>query len=128
MATALHGKDGYAYWNGTAVALVTSWDMTLGPAYDDITAMDSGGWRQRIAGIKEATGSVKVHYATDDTIQVSMRNNVIGGSALVLRLYPNGTTNYFSGSAFLTLDLTAPHDGVDEATYNFESHGAWTYT
>ena len=128
MATALHGKDGYVYWNGTAVALVTNWSATIGPAMDDITAMDSSGWQQMTPGIKKASGSVTVRYATDDTIQTSMRNNTIGGTAMVLRLYPNGNANYFSGSAFLTLDLSGAFDSPVEAVYNFESHGAWSYT
>lgn len=129
MATSLHGKDGYVYWNGTAVALVTNWKATIAPTYDDITAMDSSGWQQLALGIKKASGSFTVRYATDDTNgQTITRANAVGGTAMVLRLYPNGTSNYFSGSAFLTLDLNASFDAPVEATYNFESHGAWTYT
>lgn len=131
MATATHGKSGFVYWNGTAVALVNNYKMTIGGAHDDITAMDSGGWRQRIDGIKEATGNVTVRWAGDDAVQLSMQANTIAGTALVLRLYPSGTAGtpgYFSGSAFLTLDVTVDHNAPNEGTYNFESHGPWSYT
>lgn len=129
MATPLHGKDGYVYWNGTAVALVNNWNATFEYAYDDVTAMDSGGAHQRIKGLFDANGAVNVRYATDDTNgQTVMRANAMGGTAMVMRLYPNGTSNYFSGTAFLTMDLNVAHDAPDEATYNFVSHGLWTYT
>ena len=129
MATSLHGKNGYAYINGTAIALVTDWSLSGGPSWDDITAMDSAGWGQIIAGIARFSGNITVRYASDDTNgQTVARNNAIGGTIVALRLYPAGTVNYFGGSAGLTIDVNATHDGPDEATYNFESHGAWSYT
>lgn len=129
MATALHGKDGLVYWNGTAVALVTNWEMNIGPSKDDITAMDSNGWRQVKAGIKSATGSVTIRNNDDDAIHTSMRSNMLGGTAMTLRLYENGTAgHYYSGSALLDLALTAPFDGIEEAVYNYDSHGPWSYT
>lgn len=129
MATALHGKSGLAYWNGTALALVESWEMSIGASNDDITAMDSGGWRQRTPGIFEATGRVTLRNNDDDTVHTHMRARTLGGTAMALRLYENGTAgHYYSGSAFMNLDLSVAHDSPEEATYNFESHGAWTYT
>lgn len=132
MATALHGKDGAAYVGGTIVALVNNWSLSGGPTWDDITAMDSNSAGQIIAGIRRWTGSIAVRYATDDTNgQNILRANAFGGTIVSLKLYPSntggGTANFFSGSAGLTMDLNAAHDAVDEATYNFESHGPWTY-
>lgn len=129
MATALHGKDGVVFWNGTAVALVTNWELSIGPSKDDITAMDSNGWGQVTAGIKRATGSVTVRNNSDDTIHTSMRANTLGGTPMVLRLYQAGTAgNYYNGTALLDLSLTVPFDAVEEAVYNFDSHGVWSYT
>ena len=129
MATALHGKDGIVKAGTVTVALVDSWDMTIDPALDDITAMDSSGWQQLMVGIKKTSGSIKVRYAADDTTgQTVLNADVIGGTALSLSLYPSGTANYFSGSAFLTEAITAAHNAPGERTFSFSSHGAWTYT
>lgn len=129
MATALHGDGGFVYYNGSAIALVHKWSMNFDYNLDDITAMDSGGWAQTMVGIKKVTGNVVVGYATDDTAgQTIMRNNAIGGSALVLKLNPNGTASYFSGTAFLKLSMDVAFDSPIEATYDFSSHGPWTYT
>ncbi len=129
MGTPLHGKDGYVYVGGSAVALVDRWTMNVDVAQDDVTSMDSGGWQQLLAGVKRVSGAVTVRYATDDTNgQTVLRNSAIGGSMVVLKLNPNGTANYFSGTALLNLGFESPHDNVNVATYDFNSHGPWTYT
>lgn len=129
MATALHGKNGVVFWNGTAVALVTNWNLNIGPTKEDITAMDSGGWGQTMAGIFKATGSIVIENNSDDTIMANMRASVLAGTLKILRLYENGTAgNYYSGSALLDMALNAPVAAKEEATYNFESHGPWSYT
>lgn len=129
MATQLHGDAGYAYVNGSAVALVHKWSMNLDYNLDDATAMDSAGWQKLIVGIKKATGNVTVGYATNDTAgQSVLQSSAVGGSMVALRLYPNGTANYFSGSAFLKLSMDVAFSDPIEATYDFSSDGAWTYT
>lgn len=129
MATKLHGKDGSVKVGGSAVAFVDAWDATIDVAQDDTTSMDSGGWQELMAGIKKVTGSIKVRHASGDTVgQTVLKANAIAGSAVVLTLLDSGTANPLSGTAFLNMAVSAPHDKPEEATYNFSSNGPWTYT
>lgn len=129
MATPTHGKDGSVKVGGSAVALVDQWDANIEPAYDDVTSQDSGGWQMLTPGLKKVTGSIKVRLANDDTNgQTVLRNSAVGGSAVVLTLNTSGTANPLSGTAYLSESLSSPHGAPNEATYNFSSHGPWTYT
>lgn len=129
MATALHGKNGLAYWNGTALAIVTQWQLNIGPSKDDITGMDSGGWTQTMAGLFSATGSITLKNNDDDATMTHMRARTLGGTALIVRLYENGTAgHYYSGTALLDAALNVSVDAPEEITYNFQNHGPWSYT
>lgn len=129
MATPLHGKDGAAKVGGSTIALVDSWTADLDVSKDDVTAMDSGGWGMLLPGLKRVTGSISVRYATDDTAgQTVMRNSVWGGSAVVLSLYVSGTAKYLTGTAYLNESYDASHDAVAATSFDFESHGPWSYT
>ncbi len=128
MATVLAGVNSYVYVSGSAVALVDSYSVNIEVQQLDATSMDGTTWQKSAAGFKKATGTIKVHYATDDAAgQTILQNNVLGGSAVVIKLNPTGTATGFSGSAFLSLAVDAAKDSLVSGTYNFNSHGVWTY-
>ena len=58
----ISGKDGTVSFGGSAVADCTSWSITTtsnNPAYG---SCDTGGWKKRVAGIKDSSGTFTAKY------------------------------------------------------------------
>lgn len=129
MGTPLDGVDGYVYVSGSVVALVKAWSADFGPELQDFAVMDGTRYKRRTAGARDVTGKIDVVFCKDDSNgQTILQNNALGGSAVLLALYPSGTANSFSGTAFLRLSVNADATKQIDASYSFSANGPWSYS
>lgn len=130
MANALSGTLGsvvYLTGGTTTVGAIKEWSLSLSHNPVETTAFGDV-WQTYIPSLRNATGSFAGNYDTSDTVQTSLRNAMLGGSALALRLYVNGS-NYFNvGTAYLTGNNPAiSNDGKAENAFDFQVSGAVTF-
>lgn len=113
---------------GTAnIVGIGEWSLDIGHGVVETTAFGDG-WKQFIAGIKEYSGSFSGNSDTDST-HTSLRNAMLGGSVVGLRLYDTATTYYTVGTAYLSSgNPTISYDGKGEQGYDFQGVGALSYT
>lgn len=102
--TSFKGKQGSILMGGTAIANITSFNLTIDCEMLDSTILGSSDWKDFIAGAKGWTGTVEANFAT--TGKVNTADNVvtaIGGSyAFVFDFMAGGTTGpKLSGTALV---------------------------
>lgn len=126
---ALSGTAGsVVYMTGgtTLVVGIGEWSLDIGAETVETTAFGDS-WRTHIAGIRQFSGSFSGRGETDASA-ATLRNAVLGGSAIALRLYDSGTTYYNVASAFFTgLSPSVTFDGRADVSYDFQGSGSLTY-
>lgn len=112
---------------GTAAIIgVGEWTLDIGNNVVDTTAFGDA-WRKIINSVREWSVSFSGNRDTD-TSQTTLRNAMLGGSVVSLRLYDSPTT-YYSGSGILTgLSPSISFDGKGEDSWDLDGDGALTYT
>ncbi len=129
MATPIGGTAGsVAYTTGgtTVIAEIQEWSLDINMSPVEVTAFGEN-WRRLIPSIRASNGSFSGNFAGDDTAQVSLRNAMLGGSAIALRLY-EGTSYFNIGTAYVTtLGRQISQAGKAESAYNFDVSGPVTY-
>jgi hypothetical protein len=119
--TALSGKAGSAVatgGGGTIPAEVTSWDATIETDLLDAASFDSAGWKEFVAGLQGATGSL----------------TAIGGlpaigsvTSLTLQTSTESGSLEITGAAFINASsVSTPVEGRVEYTGTFTYTGAVT--
>ena len=94
----------------------------------DITSFDSEGWRERIQGIKEWSGSFEGNFEPGDTNgQVALINAWLNGQKVVLELQVSGNVR-FSGEALITPSIETPVDDKASFSCDFSGTGPLTPT
>ena len=111
------GKDGTFSWEDAEQAAVSAWKLTRTSNNPDYHTNDSGGSKQRVAGVKDCSG----------TITFMDRPSINPGDIGTAVLYTN--EDIFTGEIIIdeeseTCDINAA--GIIEFTYNFSGHGAMT--
>ncbi len=128
---ALSGTAGsVVYMTGgtTAVGEIREWSLDLSHSPVDVTAFGDV-WERYIPSLRSATGSFSGNMDTADTVQTSLRNTMLGGSALALRLYVSPTAYFAVGTAYLTgQNAGVSVDGKVDAGYDFQVSGPVTFT
>ncbi len=125
---AIAGKGGGVYIGDTPkkVAEIGNWSLDLSADDIDITSFDSDGWRERIQGIKEWSGSFEGNFKPDDADgQAALIDAWLNGQAVKLELQVNSTVK-FSGDAFVNLSIEAPFDDKVIFSCDFSGTGALT--
>ena len=56
----LSGKNGTLHLNGAQVAPVSNWRLAVTSNNPNYAANDTGGWKQRAAGVRDSSGSFEV--------------------------------------------------------------------
>lgn len=130
MANALSGTAGsVAYITGgtTAIGAIKEWSLSLTHNPVETTAFGEN-WQTYIASIRGATGSFSGNGDNSDSAQTSLRNAMMGGSAVALRFY-NGPDWYWeAGTAYLTgNERSISNEGKLELSYDFTVSGVITY-
>ena len=90
----------------------------------DITSFDSEGWRERMQGIKELSGSFEGNFdPTDSAGQAALINAWLNGEKVTLELQVNSTVK-FSGDALVTPSIETPVDDKASFSCDFQGTGA----
>jgi len=85
-------------------------------------------WDSFIPSVRNATGSFSGNREQADTGQTALVNSFLGGSAIILRLYENGTKYWLVGTAYITgITNGLSVKGKGETSFNFQASGAVTY-
>ncbi len=58
----LSGKDGSVWIAGQRVAMVLWWELTKRASSKAYVANDTGGWRRRVAGVKDSAGRLELKF------------------------------------------------------------------
>jgi len=125
---AIAGYGGGVYLDSTKVAEIANWSLDMSADDIDITSFDSSGWRERIQGIKEWSGSFEGNFKPDDTTgQAALINAWLTGQPVTLELQVNSTVK-FSGHALVTLNIETPVDDKANFSCDFQGTGALTPT
>ena len=110
----------------TNVVGIGEWSLDVGMSPVEITAFGDT-WRGILPSIREYSGSFSGNADTDSS-QTSLRNAMLGGSAVALRLYDAAATYWNLGTVYLTnMNNGIAVDGKGERGWDFEGHGAPTY-
>jgi hypothetical protein len=56
----LSGKNGTLLLNGGEITPVVNWKLVTTSQNPDYAANDTGGWKQRAAGVRDASGSLEI--------------------------------------------------------------------
>jgi predicted secreted protein len=128
---ALSGTAGsvvYTTGGTTTVGEIKEWSIDAAMDPPETTAFGDS-WKEFIAGIREYSGTFSGNMDTADTVQTSLRNSFLGGSAVALRLHHSLAGYFVVGTAFLTGFAPAiSYDGVGEIEYSFQGSGALSLT
>lgn len=128
---ALSGTAGsvvYTTGGTTAVGEIAEWSLDLRHSPVDVTAFGDN-WERYVPSIRGATGNFSGNFDPSDAVQTSLRNAMLGGSAVSLRLYV-GPSNYFAvGTAYLTgMNPAVGVTGKADTAHNFQVSGPVTFT
>lgn len=128
---ALAGYGGKVFVGDTSptkVAEIANWSLDLSADDIDTTSFDSEGWRERIQGIKEWSGSFEGNLKPDDTDgQAALIGAWLAGEKVTLELQVSDTVK-FSGQALVTLSIEVPVDDKASFSCEFSGSGALTPT
>jgi hypothetical protein len=61
----LSGKNGTLFLGSTEITPVVNWKLVTSSNNPDYAANDTGGWKKRVAGVRDASGSLEIK-ASDD--------------------------------------------------------------
>ena len=125
---AIAGKGGSAKIGANAIAEVTSWSMDISADMLDSTSLGDD-WREFVAGLNGATGSVEVKWdiPNDANGQTALQTAMLNGTTVTLNLYVN-SSNYYSGTAYVSnLSVEDPVEDLVTATFEAQFTGAVTY-
>ena len=125
---AIAGKGGSARLGANTIAEVTSWSLDISADMLDSTSLGDD-WREFIAGLNGATGSVEVKWdiPTDTLGQTALQNAMLAGTTVTLDLYVNAT-KYYTGTAYVSsLSIEDPVEDLVTATFEAQFTGAVTY-
>lgn len=128
MSQVIAGYDGGVYVGESLVAKITSWSLDMSADDIDITSFDSGGWRERIQGLREWSGSFEGSFMPNDTQgQAALINAWLNGQKVGLELQVSETVK-FSGDAFVTLSIEMPVEEKANFSCDFQGTGSLTVT
>lgn len=112
--------------------IADSRDLSISVADEelDVTTRDSGGWKETIMGVRSwsasLSGVVDFVEGTNEAGVTSLMNLAIGRAPIAL-LFGTTTTGdqTYSGSGYImTVDISAPYEGVVEWTAEISGNGA----
>lgn len=111
------------------VAEIAEWTLNLSAEDIDVTSFDSQGWRDRLVGIREWSGSFSGNLDPSDTSgQSSLFTSFANGTSISLTLRVNDN-NQFAGSAYITgLSVETPVTDKVSFSCDFVGTGELTVT
>jgi hypothetical protein len=120
----ISGKDGKILIGATTLADITGWTLRTVSHNSAYASSSTGGHRKRVAGVKDAAGSIAFKLNTADPLT----DDFVEGSAVTLLLHLDAT-RYYSVPAVidaLRLEVDIDRGDVIGGTAEFSANGAWT--
>lgn len=127
-----------AYMSGTAGSVVymtggtarvgglAEWSMNIGMDTVETTSF-ADQFNTFVPSTRNGSGSFTGSWDPTDSAQTSMVNAALGGSAVALRLYTNGSAYWNIGTAYLTsMETGISQKGKGDMAFNFTASGPIT--
>lgn len=118
----LSGKNGTLFLGSSEVTPVTNWRLAATSNNPDYAANDTGGWKRRAAGVRDASGSFEVK-ATD-----AQHCPVEEGDAATLKLHIDASgNNYYEVPAIvdkISVDVDINQGEIVAYLVDFSGNGA----
>jgi len=124
MTTPISGKNGKVEAGGSAISEILRWEFTPTCNNPSWASSSTAGFKDRLAGVKDGSGTFDAKLDTDSEIY----DSIVEGDEVELKLYLNATL-YFTVPAIIdSIRYSADvNDGeVIEYTASFSTRGEWT--
>lgn len=119
------GFEGQVKIGNAELDLTTDAALSINNALVEVTARDSGGWRERVSGIKEWAITLTARMKEGDSVLATLRTAYLAGTKLsnVKFIYAGGEG--FKGDAFIeSLDASQPFEDADNWDITLQGDGA----
>lgn len=120
----LSGKSGTLYLGEDEVTPVSNWRLSIVSDNPDYAANDTGGWKQRAAGVRDCSGSFEIKVEDDGSCPVEE------GDDVALKLHVDGTgDNYYAVPAIIDqiqVDVDINEGRIVALAIDFSGNGAIT--
>jgi hypothetical protein len=124
--TVYHGKDGVVKSGANTVAETTNFQVTISADLAEKSAQGDG-WKSRLAGMKDAQGTVECRLDAADT---NGQQALTAGAEITLGLYPDGDAGgrvYLSGPAIIgEVTRNSTMGDVNSRSFTFSGNGEWS--
>lgn len=122
---AVAGKSAVFKIGANTIQGLNEGTITINGETIDVTTFASGGWVEKLQGLKSAEISLSGFYLSTDTNgQTAMRTALLNGTTVSMSALLDGTTGW-SGSFFVTsFEDGAAVDGEVSRSISLESTGA----
>ena len=120
----LSGQGGNVLADDSAVANIMRWTFITKSGGVSYASSASGGFRNRLPGVRYGSGKVKFAQDTASPIQTQLAE----GDNVTLKLYVDAD-NFYSVPAVietLTLDTDIDSDDLIGGEFTFDTTGPWT--
>ncbi len=108
------GFEGTFLVGASELDIVRDVSMTINGNLIDVTARDSGGWRERIGGIKEFTYTVNVIYKKGSPAYQTLRTALLNGTKVVDVIFKYKGGEGFKADVFVdSIDQGQPFEDAD---------------
>jgi hypothetical protein len=118
------GQYGDVKIGSTQISEVSKWSYNPKVTIHAYSSNKTGGYKKKVAGIKDGTGSIEGIYDPANPIMATIDI----GTAVTLKLYLTATVFYSVPAIISSLKLDVDIDTGDFVKYSsdFEATGAWT--
>lgn len=122
------GKHAGVFIANDLVAEINDATFTINGEIVDISSFDSGGWRERLLNLRDASISISGFYVSDDTTGQNVLRTAILTQALVKDVKVladvNVATSGFICDAFVeTFEINAAVEGAVTVSISLQSSG-----
>jgi len=125
----VNGNDLVVYIGSDVIAHSTSHSLSISHDARDATTKDSGGWTDRLEGLRSWEASGEGLVAFDGTYDTTDLFALITNRTKVTIKFSTEVTGdtYWTGSAYLTsLDMDSPTEDSVSMSFTFSGTGALT--
>lgn len=108
------GFDGVLLIGADTLTIARDTSMSINGNLIDVTARDSGGWRERIGGIKEFTITVNVIYKKGIPAFQTLRTALLNGTKVTGVIFKFKGGEGFKADVFVdSMDQAQPFEDAD---------------
>jgi predicted secreted protein len=112
------------------IAHCAGWELDIKADSIDASDHDSQGWKDKLAGLKEFSGTIDLMYFTNDATQLSVIDAVLAGNVTVAGefrpLDTTGEVKFTGNLVILDCKLAAKGSTAQATNLSFEGRGPLT--